>query len=331
MAAAATHEATDLSADDFTLRAVGVQDREVCAEIAAVTYGGRDYLKAALETWLLNPKKFTALCLAHPVTDRLAAIETLARIDGGETGWMEGLRTHPDWRGRGLARRVHLRVAELAAEESAEAGSPLRRLRYTTNISNKASLKLAEAAGLSIVCRWGFGFVSLSPEYVAKVEAAAEAAGGGDEPVAVVSTAAAVALCESDAGAVLGVAEYVQADWKAYQVAGRAAAAMDELVERCGVVFAAGGGGGFSLGGVRSDATAASWCATLYAGGDEAVTIRHLAWHVAEARRRGLDALMLFYDESMIPRMGAEGNGLCVTELAEPCAIMVERTLRCEA
>ncbi|KAA0178407.1 hypothetical protein FNF27_00256 [Cafeteria roenbergensis] len=317
------------STADFVLRPVAPCDREACAEIAAVTYGGHDYLVTAIETWMADTAKNTALCLAHPETNRLAAIENLTRIDDGETGWVEGLRTHPDWRGRGLASRLHKELVAVAVAESEDPAKPLRRLRYTTRADNLVSLRLAEAAGMSVVDSWGFAFQPLDERLCDKLDSARSPGSGGPELLHELTMEEAVAHCEGPTGDRLSTSKFVTIDWKVLQTVGRARRVLQGLRDSHGTVFA-GGDGAFSLGQKRPDATTTSWFVTVYAAEDADAALRHIAWHVARAAENGATAVMLFYNEALIRELGPEGRGVFVADVfsGAPKAVMVERELR---
>lgn len=80
---------------------------------------------------------------------KLVALANLRVIEGGKIGWMEGLRVHADYRGRGFA--------SLLTEYVIDKGKKLKvdRLQYTTGSDNEASLKLASKHGFSRILEMG--------------------------------------------------------------------------------------------------------------------------------------------------------------------------------
>jgi hypothetical protein len=77
----------------------------------------------------------------------VVAVGRLRLLEGGRIGWMEGLRVHPDYRGRGFANDITRHIVRKGESLGVE------RLRYTTSDENAASLRLAKMAGFSRVFR----------------------------------------------------------------------------------------------------------------------------------------------------------------------------------
>jgi GNAT superfamily N-acetyltransferase len=124
------------------VKRVTESDREGVLEISRRIWDGYDYLPSVIDEWLKDPSSYI---YGVEVDERLVAIANLRLVDGGHTGWMEGLRVHPDYRGKGYA---HVLTRELT-EKAEELG--VEKLRYTTSTRNEASLKLAEKYGFARV------------------------------------------------------------------------------------------------------------------------------------------------------------------------------------
>jgi ribosomal protein S18 acetylase RimI-like enzyme len=124
------------------VKRVTESDREGILEISRHIWDGYDYLPSVINEWLEDPSSYV---YGVEADERLVAIANLRLVDGGRTGWMEGLRVHPDFRGKGYA---HVLTRELM-EKARELG--VKRLRYTTSTENEASLKLAEKYGFARV------------------------------------------------------------------------------------------------------------------------------------------------------------------------------------
>jgi RimJ/RimL family protein N-acetyltransferase len=120
------------------VRKVRAADRKDILEISSKTWGGHDYLPFVLDEWLKNPKCHT---YGVEVDSQLVAIGNLRLVDRNRTGWMEGLRVHPDYRKRGYA--------DMLTHNFLNLGSALKvqQLRYTTGGNNRISLKLARKTG----------------------------------------------------------------------------------------------------------------------------------------------------------------------------------------
>lgn len=95
-------------------------------------------MPSVIDEWLANPK-----CHTYGVeTDgRIVAVGNLRLVDRGKTGWMEGLRVHPEYRKKGYA--------DMLTQHFLSIGETLKvkQLRYSTGGNNRASLKLAKKAG----------------------------------------------------------------------------------------------------------------------------------------------------------------------------------------
>jgi len=62
-------------------------------------------------------------------------------IEENNTGWMEGLRVHPDYRNRGFADALTEHIIEKGLELH------VQRLRYTTSTENTSSIRIGEKNG----------------------------------------------------------------------------------------------------------------------------------------------------------------------------------------
>ncbi|MHA2426386.1 MAG: GNAT family N-acetyltransferase [Candidatus Thorarchaeota archaeon] len=117
-------------------------DEEDILEIARNTWDGHDYLPHYFEEWLQDDKCHT---LAIEEDDHIAALANLKIIEEGATGWMEGLRVHPKFRGKGYASILTDHLVDMAKDLG------VKRLRYTTECENEPSLHLAAKIGMERV------------------------------------------------------------------------------------------------------------------------------------------------------------------------------------
>jgi len=115
-------------------------DREDINEISRHVWDGNDYLPAVAEEWLKDPK---CHFFGVEIDGHIVAVGNLRLIEDGQIGWMEGLRVHPEFRGKGFANEITRHLVT----EAERLG--VRCLRYTTADENIASLKLAKMAGFS--------------------------------------------------------------------------------------------------------------------------------------------------------------------------------------
>ncbi|MGV9169642.1 MAG: GNAT family N-acetyltransferase [Promethearchaeia archaeon] len=123
------------------LRQIDIDD---VLEISKQVWNGHDYIPGVVRDWLKDEDSFT-ICVE--VENKVVGISNLRVIENGKTGWMEGLRVHPDFRGEGYANLL----TDGLVEHAISIGIP--RLRYTTVVENKASMALAERAGLEELFR----------------------------------------------------------------------------------------------------------------------------------------------------------------------------------
>jgi len=120
------------------IKRVLASDREDILEISRHIWEGHDYLPSVFDDWVKDPKSYTCGVEAD---GRLVAVANLRLIENGRTGWMEGLRVHPEYRGKGFADTLTRHLIEKAGDLG------VLRLRYTTSTENEASLRLAEKFG----------------------------------------------------------------------------------------------------------------------------------------------------------------------------------------
>ncbi|NWG11500.1 GNAT family N-acetyltransferase [Candidatus Bathyarchaeota archaeon] len=119
-------------------RKVSTSDRNDILEISRHIWDGHDYLPLVIDEWLSDQNSYT---YGIEADDHLVALANLRLIENGQTGWMEGLRVHPDYRGKGFA---HILTKDLI-KRARNLG--VKRLRHTTSTENCASLRLAEKYG----------------------------------------------------------------------------------------------------------------------------------------------------------------------------------------
>ncbi len=130
----------------LTMRRVETSDLKDILEISRHVWEGHDYLPSIIEEWLTDPNSYT---YGAEVDGRLVGLDNLRLVENGRTGWMEGLRVHPDYRGKGLANKLTDRMIKEGQRLK------VQRLRYTTAVDNLASLKLAEKTGFKRLLEMG--------------------------------------------------------------------------------------------------------------------------------------------------------------------------------
>ncbi len=123
----------------YFVRPVRPSDIDDIREIALQTWDGQDYIPSVIDYWLHDPDCIT---LGIESDGRLVAFCNLHLIEDGCTGWIEGLRTHPQWRGHGLANTLVERTIDIAWQRG------VKRVRYTTDLENTASRAIAHRVGM---------------------------------------------------------------------------------------------------------------------------------------------------------------------------------------
>lgn len=117
-------------------------DREDLAEISRTTWEGHDYLEQVTGEWLEDSGFMVA-----ELDGRVIGCGKITPFPG-EVAWLEGLRVHRDFRGRGLGAVISSRILEEALKQ-VEMGR-FRGIEFSTYINNLESRAMAEKQGFRI-------------------------------------------------------------------------------------------------------------------------------------------------------------------------------------
>jgi GNAT superfamily N-acetyltransferase len=113
---------------EFIFRDALPEDREEIMALADAASEGGDYVHWVFERWVSDPGgRFLAVVDAE--SGRIAAIDKLTMLSPRE-GWFEGLRVHPDFRGRGLYTQIERHMIREARRLGA------RVIRFLTRTDN---------------------------------------------------------------------------------------------------------------------------------------------------------------------------------------------------
>lgn len=125
------------------MRAARPEDRAAVAQLCSFIWEGEDYIPEVFDDWIVDPRgQFTVACKER----QLVALSKLTEVAQDEW-WLEGLRVHPDYRGRGVARRLHEYAVALADRMAHGV------IRFATSGSNRPVHALAARSGFHLVSR----------------------------------------------------------------------------------------------------------------------------------------------------------------------------------
>ncbi len=112
-------------------------------EIGRLTWEGHDYLPMVFDRWLEDGHFFVI-----EVDEKVVGTAKLTILPCG-VGWMEGLRVHPSYRGRGYANKLHNFLISYGEELSRK--GVIDSLMYATHVRNEASKHLGYKKGFKLV------------------------------------------------------------------------------------------------------------------------------------------------------------------------------------
>jgi N-acetylglutamate synthase-like GNAT family acetyltransferase len=257
-----------------TVRKLLSSDRDDIMEISRHIWDGHDYLPSVANEWLHDQD---CHFYGSEVNGHVVAVGNLRLVENGQTGWMEGLRVHPKYRGKGLAKELTCYLVEKAESLG------LQRLRYTTANRNTASLKLAKMAGFSRVFTLAV-FWHLNPNTVPRAE--------GYPSIRKVSPTRTHNLLETNPDIVShGILVY---DWKALD------GTLQNLEEigKTSKFYAATKKGkvdSLSFGHPRREPDQAWWSTTMYAADLEGL-MSQLAHNQATASKQGIKSIVCTFE-----------------------------------
>jgi len=127
------------------IREIVEEDRRDIEEIARGTWEGEDYLAGIFDKWV--GRYFYGI----EEDGKIIATGKITLLPG-KVGWMEGLRVHPSYRGRGYGKIMHEFLLEKAKSMKGE--GIIEFLEYSTYFTNEASIHLGLDSGFRIVKRY---------------------------------------------------------------------------------------------------------------------------------------------------------------------------------
>lgn len=268
-----------MNEDDIyqNIRPLRVSDKGDILEIASKTWDGHDYLPYFFDTWQKDENSHTA-ALEH--NGHVISLANLRVIENGRTGWMEGLRVHPDHRGKGLASIITKHVVEIAKEIK------LERIRYTTATDNHSSLHLGEMVGMKRKFDLAFYWHEKPHEIIWRTP---------ENPLREVTPAQLFpGLPES------GILPHsvIVYDWKALDATPEGLHKIG-LTSRFWIQTEGSNIRSFSLGFPRDDKSGQIWCFTIYAN-DEAGFLAQFSHHLNQASEANCDVIFGIYQTDFV-------------------------------
>ncbi|MFQ6090750.1 MAG: GNAT family N-acetyltransferase, partial [Candidatus Bipolaricaulia bacterium] len=126
------------------IRRATPEDKDDILKISARVWEGHDYIPLALDRWLKEGG-----LLAAELDGRVVGFAKTSVLGPGEL-WLEGLRVHPEYRGKGIAKA--LAATQL---QEALAQSP-RSVRFATAEVNVESIHISEELGFREIARFTY-------------------------------------------------------------------------------------------------------------------------------------------------------------------------------
>ncbi len=129
-----------------TIRLAREEDYNSILEISKLTWDGEDYIHKAFRSWLKDGN-FYVLEINGIVVGTVKLSILPDRV-----GWLEGLRVHPSYRGRGYGKKLHNYILNLGKRLCRD--GKIDTVEFATHLLNKESRKMAEDDGFRISKRF---------------------------------------------------------------------------------------------------------------------------------------------------------------------------------
>jgi GNAT superfamily N-acetyltransferase len=134
--------------NNVNIRIATPKDKENILSVCSKIWKGNDYIFNVIDEWLKNKDSYFFVL---EYNGKVTHFERL-RIQSGADGWMEGLRGDPDYRGKGLAKKLSQYIIDFSKDKG------LKVLRAATYFKNDISIKLTREMGFSVNFDFIFGW-----------------------------------------------------------------------------------------------------------------------------------------------------------------------------
>ncbi|RKZ05064.1 hypothetical protein DRQ21_00905 [Candidatus Fermentibacteria bacterium] len=128
--------------EKLVIREAAESDLGDLAEISRATWDGDDYLESVSGEWVRENGFFVG-----EIDDRVVACGKLSSMPG-DVAWLEGLRVHTDFKGKGYGRALSDSILQMAVTRK-EKGE-FKAIEFSTYVSNVESISMAEKQGFRV-------------------------------------------------------------------------------------------------------------------------------------------------------------------------------------
>jgi GNAT superfamily N-acetyltransferase len=128
--------------EKLLIREAVAGDLDDLAAISKTTWDGDDYLESVSDKWILEDGFFVG-----ETEGRVVACGKISSMPGG-VAWLEGLRVHRDFKGKGYGRALSDSILQIAVAKHNK--GEFKVIEFSTYINNMESISMAEKQGFQI-------------------------------------------------------------------------------------------------------------------------------------------------------------------------------------
>jgi RimJ/RimL family protein N-acetyltransferase len=129
----------------FEYRNLTHEDYNDIVDMCKDIWDGTDYLPELFHKWVEDKGLF--LGAYDTDTKRIVGVDKYSVLYDG-TGWLEGLRTRMDYRGKGLGKELALKTLDWAKQELSKGN--IKKIAFSTHISAVESISLMKKLGFRL-------------------------------------------------------------------------------------------------------------------------------------------------------------------------------------
>lgn len=121
------------------------EDYEDIVDISKDIWDGTDYLPSIFHSWVEDRGMFIGAVDSD--SNKVIGVDKYSILHDG-TGWLEGLRVHKNYRGRGIAKELAQRALNLAKEDLKS--GKINKIAFSTYIDSVESINLMKKLGFKL-------------------------------------------------------------------------------------------------------------------------------------------------------------------------------------